>query len=304
MSEAIESEARMRAGMRGTQSFLHVFGECRRRPSLLLLELLWRWAFGIPLLLAVAYEAWRIYAATADQLAATGLEGITVIDPMRAAVIVANVYAVLAAQVLQVLLWLTPAAVVAWSVFSGVGRNAVLRRYDPGLPWRPGTLAVLQLLRVVFLGGSFVLWFAGIHWSADYALGGGEPSILVYCALVICLSLGIFTLWALVSWVFSIAPLLVLLEDRGVRSSLVRSLRLGCLTGKLVEINLVMGIIKVALVVLAMVWSAIPLPFVDAPQGLGLYGWWALGTVLYCVASDLFQVARLVAFVHFWRALQ
>jgi hypothetical protein len=229
MSEAIESEARMRAGMRGTQSFLHVFGECRRRPSLLLLELLWRWAFGIPLLLAVAYEAWRIYAATADQLAATGLEGITVIDPMRAAVIVANVYAVLAAQVLQVLLWLT---------------------------------------------------------------------------LVICLSLGIFTLWALVSWVFSIAPLLVLLEDRGVRSSLVRSLRLGCLTGKLVEINLVMGIIKVALVVLAMVWSAIPLPFVDAPQGLGLYGWWALGTVLYCVASDLFQVARLVAFVHFWRALQ
>jgi hypothetical protein len=106
---------------------------------------------------------------------------------------------------------------------------------------------------------------------------------------------------ALLSWVFSIAPLLVLLEDRGVASSLLRSLRLGSLTSKLVEVNMVLGIVKIALIVLAMVFSATPLPFESVMQGAPLYLWWGLVTLLYLVASDFFQVARLMAFVQFWR---
>jgi hypothetical protein len=106
--------------------------------------------------------------------------------------------------------------------------------------------------------------------------------------------------WALLSWVFSIAPLLALLEGLGVGGSLTRSLRLGSLRGKLVEINLVMGIAKIALIVLAMVFSATPLPFEDAVSGGALYAWWAVVTVLYLVASDFFQVARVMAFVELW----
>jgi hypothetical protein len=128
----------------------------------------------------------------------------------------------------------------------------------------------------------------------------GEPNLVLYCALVIILSLGIFTVWALLSWVFSIAPLLALLDGLGVRGSLLRSLRLGPLRRQLVEINLVMGIAKIALVVLAMVFSATPLPFDDAVSGATLYVWWAAVTVLYLVASDFFQVARIVAFVELW----
>src|SRR6202012_4539373 len=101
--------------------------------------------------------------------------------------------------------------------------------------------------------------------------------------------------------VFSIAPLLVLLEDCGIATSLYRSMRLGPLTGKLVEVNLVMGIIKLALIVLAMVFSATPLPFESVMQGAPLYIWWTLVTLMYLVASDFFQVERLMAFVQFWR---
>jgi hypothetical protein len=53
--------------------------------------------------------------------------------------------------------------------------------------------------------------------------------------------------------------------------------------------------------VLAMVFSAIPLPFLTSPNGIALYLWWALGTVLYLAAGDFFQVVRLAAFVRFWR---
>jgi len=286
---------------RGTQSLVHTVADCWSRSSLLVLEVTWRWLFGIPALLLVYYQAARIIAATADQLKATEIDQFTLQDPMRGAVMIADAFAVLKTPILHTLIWLAPLLAIGWSIASGIGRNLVLRRYDPGLPMKPLQLFALQLLRVIALGGSFVGWFFTIRWAANYALSGSEPNLVLYCALVICLSLGIFTFWALLSWIFSIAPLLLLLENCGIRASLYRSLRLGPLTGKLVEINLVMGIIKLALIVLAMVFSATPLPFESVMQGLPLYLWWCLVTLLYLAASDFFQVVRLVAFAQFWR---
>jgi hypothetical protein len=298
----VDSTVRRTAG--GTQSFIHVLGECWSRPSLVALEILWRWLFGIPMLAVLAWQGLRIYFAIANRLAATGIDQFSLVDPMQAAVIVSDVYAVIMPPIFRAASWIVPVALLVWAAVSGIGRNAVLRRYDPSLPRRWFTLSGLQLLRILFLGGSFVLWFALVQWAGNSSLSGDEPNLVAYCALVICLSLGIFTVWALVSWVFSIAPLLVLLEDRGIGSSLVRSLRLGPLTGKLVEINLILGIVKLALVVLAMVFSAIPLPFASNMEGPPLYAWWVVVSVLYLAASDFFQVARLIAFIQLWRGLR
>jgi hypothetical protein len=288
--------------VRGTQSFVHVLSECWSRPSLVAIEILWRWLLGIPFLVILGWQSLHIYAAIANQLAAAGIDQFSIVDPMRAAEIASDVYAVVAPPVFRTALGLGPIALLVWAVVSGVGRNAVLRRYDRSLPQRGIALGALQLLRVVFLGGSFWFWFAAVHWAANYSLSGDEPNLVAYCAIVICLSLGIFTLWALVSWVFSIAPLLILLENRRIGSSLYRSLRLGPLTGKLIEINLIMGIVKLALVVLAMVFSAVPLPFASVMEGPPLYAWWVVVSVVYLVASDFFQVVRLAAFIELWRA--
>lgn len=290
--------------VRGTQSFVHILRDCWHRPSLVALEVCWRWAFGIPFAAVLAWQGWRIYGITAAQVAATGLAGISIADPMRAAAVLSDAYAILEPPICHLLMWLIPVTILAWSVVSGIGRNAVLRRFDGSLPRRWSAMISLQLVRVIFLGGSIVLWFAALQWAGGATLSADTPNIVGYCALVILLSLGIFTVWALVSWVFSIAPLLVLLENRSIASSLGRSLRLGPLAGKLVEINLVMGIIKLALVVLAMVWSAMPLPFEAEMRGNVLYAWWAVGTILYFIASDFFQVARLAAFIQLWRAYQ
>lgn len=292
------------ATTRGTQSLVHTLGYCWSRPSLAGLEVLWRWLFGAPALALLYFVGAHIYAATSARLAATGIDHLSLLEPMQAAVVASNVFAILWPPVLHAVFWIAPLLLVGWSFASGVGRNVVLRRYDPALPMRPVTMIVLQLLRVLALGGTIVLWFAAIHWAAGYSLRGNDPSLVLYFALVICISLGVFSLWALFSWVFSIAPLLALLEQRGVLSSLYRSLWLGPLKGKLVEINLVMGIIKLALVVLAMVFSATPLPFESVVHGSMLYFWWALVTLLYLAASDFFQVARLVAFIQFWRVYQ
>ena len=287
------------ARLRGTQSLVRIFGYCWSRPSLLLLELAWRWLYGAPALLLMYYEGAKLFGSI--QLAATGVYDFSLQDTDRATVIIANVWEVLTPPLFHLLWWLAPLLGLGWALASGVGRSFVLRRYDPALPFRPLTLSALQILRVAALGGSFVGWFTAIQWSANTTLAGAEPNLVLYFALVICISLGIFVFWALVSWVFSVAPLIALLENKSTLACLTRSVRLGPLTSKLVEVNLVLGIVKLALVVLAMVFSATPLPFASVMAGTSLYLWWGAVTLVYFAASDFFQLARLVAFIRFWR---
>jgi hypothetical protein len=249
----------------------------------------------------------RIWAESETKLEATGVFGFSLQYAWQGALQVSDAIDVLKPPVLHALAWILPMAIAVWAVASGLGRNAVVRRYRPETPRRPGAMIALQLLRAVALVATYVVWFVAVRSAANFTLAQGttggtqtEPNLVLYCALVIVFSLGLFTVWALLSWVFSIAPLLVLLENLGISASLVRSARLGTLRGKLVEINLVMGIAKLGLIVLAMVFSATPLPFEAAISGEALYAWWAVVTVLYLVASDFFQVTRVVAFIELW----
>jgi hypothetical protein len=292
--------------IRGTQSFLATIARCWKDPSLLGLELLWRWIFGIPAVAVVGWEAYKIL--TSVSLAGTGITHFSLIDTVTAAQIISAVADVLLPPIREVARWLLPLLIVAWALASGFGRSLVLRRYDPSLRFAPWLMVSLQLLRILVLGASFALWFAGLHWAAWSSLSGPNPSLVVYFVQAIVLSFAIFFFWALVSWVFSIAPLLALLEGTGIIASLRNSLRFGHgslrgLRSKLVEINLVLGIVKAALIVLAMVFCATPVPFKEEINGPSLYAWWALVSVLYCVASDFFQVARIFGFMELWRAV-
>jgi hypothetical protein len=282
--------------VRGTQSLLQICAACWKRPSLLGWELLWRWAFGIPAAALLYYEGNRMVAGVAS-----GLSGLTASDPVQAGQQLALAAAVVKPEVERVALWLGPLLAVVWAIASGLGRSAVLKRLDPRLRLVPFTLIMLQLLRMAALIAACVGWYRAIRWAADANLNSVPPNLVAWSAWVICFSLGIFVLWALLSWIFSIAPLLAMLEGTGVVASLAHSLRLGELTSKLVEVNLVLGIVRLALIVLATVFSAIPLPFTADMTGTALYLWWAMVTLLYLVASDFFQVARLAAFVQFWR---
>jgi hypothetical protein len=291
--------------VRGTQSFVHTLSECWRRPSLTALEVLWRWAYGIPVLLVLRYEALRILRETPVDIAA--LRNMTVLDPMGSAATLAKAMQVLVPAALRVALWLAPVMVVAWVVMSAVGRTMVLRRVDGRLHSQIGTLIVLQAVRVVALLGSFAVWFWCLEGVAELTVtgpvaAGGDPNLVGYFSLVIVATLGLFTLWAVVSWALAIAPLLAMLRGLGAGGSLAAAFRVGALKSKLVEINLVMGIVKIALIVLAMVFSATPLPFESMTTPEFLLWWWVGVTVLYFLGSDFFHVARQVAYLQLWRA--
>jgi hypothetical protein len=293
--------------VRGTQSFVHTLSACWKRPSLTALEVLWRWVYGIPALLVLRYEGLRILHETPVDYSA--LRSMTVLDPMGAAGTLAKAMMALLPPVLSVALWLAPLLVVVWVVVSAVGRTVVMRQVDGRLHARLGTLIVLQAVRVIALLGSFWIWFLCMQWAAGVTVtgpiaAGGEPNLVGYFALVIVGTLGLFTLWAVVSWALAVAPLLAMLQGLGVAGSLAAAFRVGPLKSKLVEINLVMGIVKIALIVLAMVFSASPLPFESVTTPEFLFWWWLFVTAFYFVASDFFHVARQVAYLQLWRAYE
>jgi hypothetical protein len=231
----------------------------------------------------------------------------SLLDPMTAAATLAQVGTQLLPPVFRVAEWLVPLFLVVWVVVSSFGRVLVLRRFDAQLHARPVTLMLLQAARMTALAVGFALWFACQRAAVVVAVkmpikAGHEPNLVLYCALVIGTTLGMFTLWAVVSWALSVAPLLAMLDNLGAAASLAAAFRAGPPRSRLIEINLVMGIVKIALIVLAMVASACPLPFesVATPQFMAC--WYAGVTVLYLVASDFFHVVRLVAYLELWKS--
>jgi hypothetical protein len=309
-----------RTPVRGTQSFVHTLSACWQRPGLTGLEVLWRWAAGVPALWLIGSRAKEILAAHTGgtfELSRIGLDhallsdpvGALTADPMGAVGKVTQAVSLLLPDVVHAAVWMAPLLLMAWVVVSSIGRTVVLRRVDARLVARPGTLMALQAIRMTALAAILWVWWTAIQATARVAVidpiaAGQEPNLVLYCALAIISTLGLFTLWAVVSWVFSVAPLLAMLRGLGAAASLKAGFRLGPVKAKLVEINLVMGIVKIALIVLAMVFSASPLPFETVATEDFLLWWWAGVTVLYLVGSDFFHVARLVAYLDLWRAFE
>ena len=168
-------------------------------------------------------------------------------------------------------------------------------------------MILLQAIWMTALLLCFWLWYRGVAWAAvTHITSATEPDLIGYLCWLISISLGIFTAWALLSWTITMAPVLYFLESETAPlspwSALVRSFRLGkSFSGKLLEVNLVMSIVKIALIVLAMVFCAAPLPFSDQFGPDALHSLYLLIGVLFLIGNDYFHVVRLKSFVEFWR---
>lgn len=288
--------------VRGTQLLVEHIGQVVKRPSLVAVEVLWRWAVGIPLLCICWYQWQKILAAY--PLANSGFNSIDKLNPWVAAVQLVGVWSYYQPHIFAVLRWLIPLAAAAWVIASGIGRSILLVRLQPRLRFRPIAFISLQALWMALLALTLFGWYRAMQWTAAaHITAVGEPDLVGYFIWAIFLSLGFFSAFALLSWAVSIAPLLMLLEERhSAVSALGQSFRLGkAFTSKLAEINMVMGIVKLALIVLAMVFSAAPLPFSDELGPGALHVVTAGSIVFYLVANDFFQVVRLKAFVEFWK---
>ena len=277
--------------VRGTQSFVGVMGAVWRRPSLTALEVAWRWAFGVVVLglvwLKIGADVLRRWRE----------------DPFTFQLWVHGGFLLnLNARIVRTTLVEMAAVSLVWALVWSAGRMVILRRFDATLRGRWGTLAVLGVVRMLSLWVLLGMLSEGLYAIARVAVlrpmaAHGEPQYVLGFAGVLGLTLVLFVVWSLVSWVLQLAPVLAMARNLGAAGSVRAALHEGPLRLKLVEINLVMGVVKVALIVLAMVFSASPLPFTSvATQGF-LTCWWVGVILLYFVASDYFHVVRSAAYL-------
>ena len=294
--------------VRGTQLLVEHMGSVVRRPLLVAIEIAWRWLFGIPFLLVCSRQVQAIL--TAFPLDSSGFNAIDSQNPWVATVQLAGVFSYYEPHVAVVLHWLLPMSAITWVVISGLGRALVLARLLPDAHphhrFRPFTVMFLQAVWLGMLAVIFWGWLSAMHWvAATHIPGAGEPDLIGFAIWAIFLSLGFFTAWALVSWTASVAPLLAILEGLSPIEALARSTQLGKpFTSKLAEINLVLGIVKLALLVVAMVFSAAPLPFSDELGSGAMHLVYAASAVFFLVSNDYFQVVRLEAFFEFWKVFR
>ncbi len=281
--------SRRAAPVRGTQSFVGIMSAVWKRPWLTGLEIAWRWSFGLLAFACTwffAHDILLMWALKVQDIEPILLHGHLV---ARGTIDV------------KTYLWPLLVAIAAWSVFRGVGRGVVLRRWDHALVRRTGSMILLMGLRAYSFAALLLLWITLlIHiarscvWTPmEHNL---EPSFVPGFAMAVAVTLLVFLLWATTSWILRIAPILAMARGLGPAASLGAAFRIGALRSKLIEINLVMGIVKVALIVLALVFSSCPLPFESVESQTFLACWWAGVGVLYLVASDYFHVVRAAAY--------
>lgn len=237
---------------------------------------------------------------------ATGIDNLSVnqllTDPMRASMTLSDFFSLVLPGAGHTLVWLAPLLLVWWVLCSTLGRAALLRRLEPTMRSRPVTLIALQALRLLPIVAIALAWWFGQRGLGaiaivDPILRGGEPLTMLYVGGTIVLSLSLFVLAAGIGWVFTAAPVLSMRDNLGPIAGLIATAKLRNIRGSLFEINMVLAIVKIMLLVLAVAFSAFPLPFANVMTEGYIAIWSGIIAVWYFAASDLFHVARLRAYV-------
>jgi hypothetical protein len=294
-----------KAPVRGTQSFVGVMTEVWVRPSLAGMEIAWRWLVGVVMLYAAAVA---LGSGGVDvKVDAAGLQNLSAFQPVAAIQSLHALGGSILAYSGPALRWMVPSIAVLWLVVSALGRTFVLRRLDGTLRSRRLAMLVLSAMRAGLLAVVWGIWIYGIRLALRISITGPasrqtEPSLVLFCAMLIVGTLAIYVLWGAVSWPFYLAPLLAMQLGLGPGAALKAAFKSGAVRGKLIEINMVMNIVRIALIVLAMVFSASPLPFSSVESQTFLNCWWAGVGLVYLGMSDYFHVVRSAAYLSLWRA--
>ncbi len=300
--------------VRGTQSMVGVMAFVWKHPSLTGLELAWRWMAAAPLL----WLAWHRLSPALRSIPIDydRLENLTFFEPVRSVGILAGQLRPFEPALKGVAVWFVPLALILWTALATLGRTAVLRRASrswrsprtegragvtaegdrPRIHLRPARFAALAFLRALSFVALLGVWWLGILGAVRVTIVtpgrmGAEPNLVLFTAELVGLTLAAFLLWATTVWWIDLSALEASIAPGPGKTQGAH------LRSKLIETNLVMGIVRVALFVLAMTFSASPLPFQSQETQAYINVWWVGVAIFYIVVSDLFHVVRRVTYL-------
>ncbi len=273
------------------------FRSVYNNPVLLLIEIVWRWSFGIfaLMLLALAASKFLHSVPITDQ----ELQQLSSMAPPVMAEGIANILVSSGPTLLRLVLTTLPILTIAWILFAAFGRAALLDRLGPrfaSLPlltslalhvWR-GILTLFALM-----ASCMVIVAAGM--AASYFTAGAAPNFLLVASILFPGLLLVAAVWSLANWYLSVA---LLFADKDTRSleAIKRTWRFSReYRPEMVQISVVIGALRVLWVSFITIISVgAVIIFSSAPVFTALC--LTVLTLVYFAISDWLYLGRLCAY--------
>ena len=273
----------------------------RENPKLVLIEVAWRWSFGVAalllLLLAGVSALKRVSISDADGAVLRSFDPYKIANTVAALVVA---YGKLLSVVLATLLF---ALVFLWMIAATWGRAATLKILRGS--GATATVAGLNLLRILLLLAALAMAalatigaaMLATHFSSDQE----EPNVLVYFSIVILVLPIIVILWAVLNWVLSLAPLFAA-EEQGVLAAVSATFRsLRAKRKAYWSVSGVYGTIRGAGLLVLIVFG---LAMGAVGQDRIIFALLVTLLLLYFFFADLLYVARLAAYLQIVEKLE
>jgi len=281
--------------MENTNPLTLGFRAVLRVPSVLLMEVAWRWCFGLiaglllffgwmmatgsaPVSPAVS-NAWQSHDAY--RMALAGLQALAQLGPKTTRVAV-----------------VLPVISVLWMTISAAGRTLTMKRLvmdgrEVGLR----AMLVLHLWRTLLVWAVLLVMAASVAGAALISKRGPQPDYVMYYALALPL-IGIAALfWSIVNWYLSAAAAWVGKDGAGAGRAVRLAMGFAAAhRGDMVGLNMVFILLRLMALAVAFVLCA--LPGVLAASAPSAYvAWVATVSLVYFVLADFMQVARLASYL-------
>lgn len=269
------------------------FREVWRDPALLLIEIGWRWSFGVLSILVFTASLFLLLGSIS--LDSQRLESLTHLNPWQSAQMIAHWLSVVARQLLRIAISATLFLAFCWTCLSAVGRHATLTR--PAFGYEPGLRSCLAIsaLRAALAMIAIVFWIsASMVAGMVGATGRGEalPNPAMVLAVLVPTLVLLVSAGSCANWYLSLAPLFSAEPWQLSIASVwnfVRSDR-----DRIFEIAIISGVMRFVLFAAAFMVSLAIAAVVTNPRLL-LADLIAV-SLLYFLVADFIYVARLAAF--------
>jgi hypothetical protein len=277
------------------------FAQALRSLGLTLIEIAWRWAFGVGAILLLLAGFYRLVAGldvTAGEEAAFRSG-----DAQLAAAAILQIFHGTGDLFIRAALILAPIISIWWIVTATMGRMGTLKILLPGGSSRNAAQVLRSnILRATAMWTGILLWFAIIGFASivSYKFSSSdEPNLLVYFVFVILFLPPASVWWAIMSWRLSLAPLFSFRDGKGgiaayrqVRKH-VREHR-----AEFVKVNLVFGVMRAVAVVVLIAACAIVGSVATGRSGIAFVtAVIVVLSLIYFAVADFLSVARLGAYV-------
>ena len=274
-----------------------------RRPSLIAVEIGWRWTLGLTSFTFIwGLASWFVeHTPFVKQDLAT----LRTLDPQLIALALHDILTQAAGRILFVSLVLVVGLVIFWTIFAGAGRMLTLRMLSEKTPSRHevrfSTVALSQALRAVVTVGCTVLFFAGMLFSA--LLSGPNPEAQprwgLYILLVLVDIIVTTLLWGIGNWVFWLASITAAVHERflGKTSSALSLARKLARAPAHLDLEIAFGLLRTALFIVVFLVSLLAAGLLTVSHGVLPWILLAIISLLYLAMADVLQIARVTAIV-------